>query len=163
MLDDLRPKGLSDAAHALGIDPFELIRIAVGSDVDLGTLTFDDAALVTLTDAGGIEVSWWADAELPKDHNSQRQRVRAALSQLLERGHVGGQGTRMDNVWRGLPRDDQELVREALTGLAEEGLLALNASTSGTRVSVVSSAKDRVRAIAEGSADTSALSALYEA
>lgn len=162
MLSDLRPLGLVGAAKRLDVEPFELIRLLVATDGVPKDMVFPPAKVDALRARAGIEDSWWTDTELPEDVNPLRQRVRGALSLLLARGHVGGEGTRQDNVWRGLPAADQELVRNALLVLADEGLLALIPGKLSTRVTVSPAGEDRIRAIAEGRSDTSALSVLYE-
>ena len=153
---DLQPLNLTDAALKLGVSPFDLMRLAVGTDTPLDHLQFDDALLDELRAAGGIEESWWGpETEMPTDHNERRRLVRAALAQLIARGHVDGEGTRMDNVWRGLDAEQQELLREALSALAEDELLALHSGKTGTHVTVTGSGRSKIEDIADGTADTS--------
>lgn len=162
MWSDLLPLNLSQAARRLGVEPFDLVRLLVATDGMPKELAFSPEQVDALGAKGGIEPSWWPGVDLPEDHNPMRQRVRAALGLLLERGHVGGEGTRLDNVWRGLPSADQALVRDALHALSDEGLVAMLPGKICTRVLVNAASEERVREIAEGRSDTSALSALYE-
>ena len=161
-MHDLRPMGLKDASLALGVDPFELIRMLVGTESVPPGLVFDQAMIATLREREGIEDSWWSDTTLPEDGNPARALVRGALGLLLERGHIGGEGTRLDNVGRGLSAGDQTVLMDALTVLSDEGHIVLVGSKTGTRVTIHPDSEDQVRALAAGQGDESALSALYE-
>lgn len=161
MLDELRPLGLGAAARSLGVDLFEVVRLLVASDGDLETLRLTPEQLERLRAFGAIEPPWWPDVELPEDEHPLRQRVRAAVQQLIDRGFVGAP-TRMDNVWRGLPVDDQAFLQTALTVLGEEGVLAITASPAGVQLAVAEDRFELARAIADGRQDTPGLAALYQ-
>lgn len=162
MLDELRPMGLGAAARRLGVDLFEVVRLVVATDTPSEQLGFSPEQVENLRAFGGIEGPWWPDVELPEDEHPLRQRVRAAVQQLVARGLVGEHTTRMDNVWRGLPVDDQLFLQTALTTLGEEGVLVIAATPSGVRVSVAEARLDTARAIADGRLDTPGLTALYQ-
>ena len=162
MLDELRPMGLSAAARSLGVDLFEVVRLLVASETGPDSLRLTPEHVEQLRVFGGIERPWWPDVELPEDEHPLRQRVRAAVQQLLDRGYVGAVTTRMDNVWRGLPTDDQVFLQTALTALGEEGVLAITATPAGMQVAVVEERVDVARAIADGRHDTPGLTALYQ-
>lgn len=162
MLDELRPLGLGAAARSLGVDLFEVVRLLVASDSPLDTLRLTPEQVEQLRAFGGIEPPWWPDVELPEDEHPLRQRVRAAVQQLIDRGHVGARSTRMDNVWRGLPVDDQAFLQTALTVLGEEGVLAISATPTGVQLAVAEDRLDLARAIADGRQDTPGLAALYQ-
>lgn len=162
MLSDLQPLGLTGAAARLGLEPFELVRLLVAVDAMPRDLRFTPAQVDALHAKAALEGGWWDGVDLPEDKNPLRQRVRAALGLLLARGFVGGEGTRVDNVCRGLPPDDQALVRDALITLADEGHLTLVPGRMGVRITVTPASERRVRDIADGKSDTSALSVLYE-
>lgn len=157
MLSELLPMNLSDAARRLGVDPFELMRILVATNSVPKDLVFRAAEVDALREPAGIDEAWWKDVVLPDDVNPRRQRVRGVLHMLL-----AGGATRKDNVWRGLEASERELVRGAVDILVEEGLLAEATTKALTSLSVADGSEERVRAIADGEADTSALSALYE-
>ena len=162
MLHELRPMGFAEAARHLGVDIFEMVRILTNTDGMPDRLVFEADQLIKIKTDAGIESSWWTDESLPKDHNPGRQRVRAALQLLLDRGHIGAPGTRMDNVGRGLSPDDQSLVSEALNALASDGLMSIHTTPVATLVYINETGKARIAEIAAGKGDTAALSALYE-
>lgn len=149
MLDDLRPLSLSDAARDLGVDPFEVVRLMVASEIafDSLTLTRDDVAQVRRNAA--IE-RWWADSTLPVDENRLRAAVRGALHQLLSRGLIGEATTRLDNLWRGLELEQQMAIEQAVMVLLEEEKLLTAASPRGVQVSVSPPAADALEKIANG-------------
>jgi hypothetical protein len=165
MLDELRPKGLKEAALSLGVEPFEVVRLLIAADaVPPGAMRLDDELLGTLREVGGIEASWWAgDDELPEDDDPRRARVRAALGALLAREIIGDATTRLDNVWRGLSPDDQLVLQAAFTALAEDGLLALLATPVGLKVAVVAGKQVEAQTIVDGSGSSASLDALLQA
>jgi hypothetical protein len=163
MLSEFQPLGVTDAARRLGLDPFEVVRLLVAADKGLdGPMQFTPELVEELRTLGRIDPPWWADVELPEDANPLRQRVRAALQLLLDKGVVGDQTTRMDNLWRGLPFEDQGLLQQAVMVLAEEGSLRVVGSPIGLLVAVEASAKDTVAGIAAGTNDSAGLTALYQ-
>ena len=161
MRDDLRPLSLTEAARSLGIDPFEVVRLMVaGTGVPQGQLYLTREQVETLRSQGGIDPSWWEGARLPDDPNPRRRRLRAALSLLLVRDHVGDSVTRLDNVTRGLPPEEQRFLTNALRILSDVGLLTFEVRLIGVMVAVVPSAVGQVRTIADGNDMPAALTGL---
>lgn len=160
MIDEFRPLGLSDAARRVGVDPFELVRLAVVFDEPLARLRLGADAIARLRAQAGIE-ELWADRALPEDSNPVRAAVRGAAQLLLDRGWVGQSATRLDNLGRGLPPIQQDAIEEAATILAEEGVLLLVASPRGVQVSVAPGAEATLRAIAAGTSAPESLAALW--
>ena len=74
MLDALQPMDLHGAAEALGVHPFEVVRLIVMSGAD-ASLDFNDESVAALRSFGELE-SWWDDAELPEDGDANRRVVR---------------------------------------------------------------------------------------
>ena len=82
-------------------------------------------AVATLRELGRIDAPWWADTPpAPEGLDPRLHRVRLALGKLLEREHVEDASTRMDNVWRGLSREDQALLHRALDRPGRRGPVA---------------------------------------
>lgn len=160
MLDELLPTGLTSAARKLGIEPLEVVRLMVISDTISPGFAMTDDHLRKLTEVGDIAAGWWRGVDLPDDEIPVRQRVRAMLGILLARGTEGP--VRMDNLWRGLPTDDQELVEEALRILAEEELVEIRNTVSGIRVGVLSSREADVHALVARTAQSAGLNELYQ-
>src|SRR5687767_14283894 len=120
MLEELMPVGLADAARKLGTEPFEVVRLLVAANaVPQGPLQLGPDAVDRLREIGRIEAGWWEGVTLPKDANPRRARVRAAIQLLIDKERFGDATTRMDNVWRGLRVDEQQLLQGALMALAE--------------------------------------------
>jgi len=163
MLSEFQPLGLSDAARQLGVDPFEVVRLAVAAGKGLDKPMQFDADLVDeLRQLGQIDDPWWDAVDLPEDPNPLRQRVRAALQLLIDKGVQGDTTTRMDNIWRGLPFDDQSLLQQAVMVLAEEAALRVVGSPVGLMVSIEPSAADTVKALAAGTSESAGLQSLYQ-
>lgn len=154
--------GIHDAAKRIGLDVFEVVRLLVASGQMPEHLQLSREQVDALREVGGVDLPWWDSVTLPEDGKPSRARVRAALQQLLDRGHVGDALTRMDNVWRGLPDADQVLLQAALTVLGEEGHLAIVATPVGVKVAIPAGAEATIRSIADGSADPDGLAALYQ-
>lgn len=136
MLDALRPMGLSAAARALGVDPFEVVRLMVASGADMEHLQLSAAGIDAVRDMAGIE-SWWTEARLPDDPDPRRAAVRGAFAQLVTRGYVGSSTTRMDNLWRGLGLAQQVAIEQAVYVLVEDGAVATAASPKGVQIAAV--------------------------
>jgi hypothetical protein len=159
MLDEFRTVGLTDAARRLGCDPFEVVHLLVASGRVAADFRLDHATIEKLRQVGGIEPSWWAGVSLPADPSPNRARVRAAVQLLQMRGHTGESRTRLDNTWRGLSSEDQELVRTALDALAEDGLVELVPTQVGLMVSIPTKALDQVQQFVAGRNTPAALQA----
>ena len=162
MLSELAPMNLVGAALALGVTPFEVVRLLVASGGVPANLTFTAEQVARLRKVGQIDNSWWDGVDLPDDANPLRQRVRAALQLLIDHGHVADSMTRLDNVWRGLNEDDCGLVKDALLILVDEGHLNQVSRPNGTMISVNPASSDTIQQLASGAADTPGLSELYE-
>lgn len=162
MLDEFRTVGLTDAARRLEIDPFDVVRLLVADGRVAATFRFDAASLERLRTVGRIEASWWTGVTLPADTSPIRARVRAAVQLLQQRGHVGENRTRLDNVWRGLPADQQDALKRCLAALGEDGLLELVATPIGTMVSVSARSLELVQRVVAGAATPALQAALEE-
>ncbi len=164
MLDDLTPRGLHQAARELGVDPFGVVALLVAADaVPVGSIRLDHQSIEQLRISGGIEPSWWEQVTLPDDADPRRARVRAALHLLLDRGFVGEVSTRHDNLWRGLESGEAAMLRDAVAGLAEEGVLSLTASYNGQKVAVTADQRETAEAIAGGRLASSAVDSILDA
>jgi len=158
-LNALTPIGLNEVSRRLGVDPFETVRLLVATKQDLsGPMLFPAELVETLRDQGGVDASWWEDAS----EAEPKARVQAAIQQLLDRGFVGDTTTRMDNVWRGLPFDDQALLQQALTTLAEDQIVRCIGTPIGLHVAIDPAQKKAAEGIAKGTSSTDGLDALYE-
>jgi hypothetical protein len=159
VLSALTPIGLNEVSRRLGVDPFETVRLLIATQQDLsGPMMFAPELVDTLRDQGGVDTTWWADA----GDAEPKARVQAAVKALLDRGFVGDTTTRMDNVWRGLPLDDQALVQQAIMTLSEEQIVRFIGTPIGLQVSIEAGQKALAQKIASGKASTPGLDALYE-
>lgn len=148
MLDELKPHDLHATARALQVHPFEVLRLQVVSGAPLERLAFDDDALSTLREYGGLETWWEGSDGLPEDDNQRRSVVRGMLDAMVQRECIGGQTTRLDNLWRGLPAEHTEAAEQALMVLHELGMVTSVATPAGMQVAIhpdaVSTVKDVV-------------------
>lgn len=160
MIDEFRPKKLSDAARDLGIDPFELVRLSVAFDTLPENLRFGTDLLELIGQQAGVEV-WWAEERLPADDNPARAAVRGALGALLRRGYVGAKTTRLDNLSRGLDPVQADAIAEAVAVLSEGGQVLVVAAAKGTQVSAAPGQEAALSRIADGSGIPDALAAIW--
>lgn len=161
MLDELKPVTLVEAARRIGTDPFEVVRLLVAAGAfPEGTLLIDGEIVEKLRGIGRIEPPWWAGVTLPKDANPARARVRAAIQLLLDKGRVGEDRTRMDNVWRGLEPAECRLVERAMIALASDGLVRITPSAIGPLLSIEPSAVDAAKKLTAGKFEPPGLRAL---
>lgn len=161
MLDELEPVGLVEAARRLGSDPFEVVRLLVAAAaVPDGALSIDPEIVDKLRGIGRIEPTWWGEVTLPKDASPGRARVRAAVQLLLDKGRVGEDRTRMDNVWRGLDARDRRLLERAFTVFSEEGMVRISPSSIGPLVSIEPVAIEAAKKFAAGKLESPGLRAL---
>ncbi len=161
MLEKLLPSGLTGAARDLGVEPLEVVRLMVMTDTVSDGFNCNEAHLQKLASYGQIETGWWDGAELPKDDNPTRQRIRAAIGLLLGRC-TDGQTIRLDNLWRGLPIEHQQIVEEAMNILADEERVQIGNHTSGVRIGVPPDQAEALAAIANGEAESEGLAELYQ-
>ncbi|MCB9668518.1 MAG: hypothetical protein H6736_02985 [Alphaproteobacteria bacterium] len=148
MLDELLPMTLSQGAARVGVEPLEIVRLMVGSDLVSPDLTVSPAQLDKLAEAGGIESGWWEGVAIPADTVAGRGVVRAALGILAARAASGP--VRMDNLWRGRPLDDQDLIEQAVETLDEAGTLQIVNAPAGVQVMVEADGIQQLQAIAAG-------------
>ena len=157
-LQELLPMDLNTVARNLGVDPVEGVRLLVASGHDVSSSLDVPASLVeTLRDQAGIEASWWSDA----DASEPKARVQALLQKLLERGLIGDATTRMDNCWRGLSDDDQDLIEQAVQVLVEEKVLRCVGTPMGLHLSVDADMRAAAEGLSTGSSSLDALDELY--
>ena len=149
MLEDLRPMGLTEVARQLGIDPFEVVRLMVVARMPAEQLRFTSDQVERIRQAGGIE-AWWSGAKPATD---SRARVRMVAQQMVERGFVGEKTTRADNLWRGLPLDEAEVVRNAVAAMVKEGWLITVASAKGAQVAILPRALEEMKRLADGKSE----------
>lgn len=158
MFDELLPVGLTGAARRLGVEPLEVVRLMVVSDsVTSGYIVTDDH-LRKLAAVGGIEAGWWDGVPEPAD---ARGRIRAVLGLLLRRA-PNGRAVRIDNLWRGLPLEDQQLVEDALNVLADEELAEISNEQAGVMISVPPEQTAAVQALADGTSRSAGLDELVQ-
>ncbi len=164
MLDELQPLSLTAAAHRLGIDPFEVMRLLVAADaVPQGPFALLPELIPRLRELGRIEDSWWEGAAPPDGEGPPGvARIRAALGQHVERDHTLGKPTRLDNVWRGLSPEDQQWIHQGFLALSEENLLRIEVTPIGQLVFVPDEAMEQVQAIAGGSEIPDSLTSALE-
>lgn len=161
MLEELEPVGLPEAARRIGTDPFEVVRLLVAAGaVPEGPLLVDAEIVDKLRGIGRIEAPWWGEVALPKDSNPYRARVRAAVQLLLDKGRVGEERTRMDNVWRGLDKGNRQLLERAFAVFSEEGMVRISPSSIGPLLSIEPVAVEAAKKFAAGKLDSPGLRAL---
>lgn len=161
MLPDLRRAPLHEAAHALGLDPFEVVRLVEASDVHAPQLEFTSEQLDNLAAFAGIEHWWETPPQLPDDVPRRPTLLRAVLSMMSDKGRVGDRTTRQDNLWRDLPADDQRFLEEAVELLTELGWVSARATPRGVQLAIRTEAEASVQAFVGGAEAPSSLARLW--
>jgi hypothetical protein len=161
MTSELRPAPLAEAARQLDIDPFELVRLMVAAGQRPQLLELTGIDLVRIAEFAGIERWWDEEGDAPEDANPKRARVRTAIGALLSRRFVGTRRTRRDNLWRGRPRHDREVIEEAVEALVEQGLLETEPHVRGIRISAAEDAVSKLERFVEGAEPIDALQQLW--
>jgi len=164
MLEELQPLTLPEVARQLDLDPFEVVRLLVSGDaMPRGAMVVEPARLTRLRELGGLEGGWWEGVVLPDDDDPRLQRIRGAMRQLISRGHVGAaNGTRVDNIWRGLSRPEQTLLDDAVLALADNGLIGLSSTPRGRMVFAQESSLPQLKAFVDGGETPAALAEFLE-
>ncbi len=160
MLSELQPKGLSDVAKELGVDPFEVVRLLVAADAVPESLNFNAEIIAQLKEYSGI-AHWWTDNAPPADANPKRGRVRGAVKLLIDNGAVGDSTTRLDNLWRGLGAEDQLLLEQAVGLLMQDGHVQTFAAVQGAQISINAASSDTLGQFVSGGAEPPSLAALW--
>jgi hypothetical protein len=148
MLDELRPHSLTATAAGLGLDPFEVVRLAVATNLSLADLRFDAAARESLRSFAGVETLWPAGAP----GAGAGALARGALEILVSRGFIGERGTRRDNLLRGLDAAAAATLDDALDALQDDGLVRTWPDARGLLISVPHDRVVAAEAITEGRA-----------
>ncbi len=141
---------LSQVAAQLSIHPFDLIRVLVAKQALPPDFRFSPHDIVTLRSLTGIEIWWTPDTQRPQDDIPERSLLRCLCSQLVARGVIGSNTTRLDNLLRGLDIGEQATLRALIRALMATGLLTSKNTPSGLRVSVVEGREYALTHIAEG-------------
>lgn len=150
MIPEFEPVSLGRAAHQLGVEPFEIVRLVAAQAAPTGRLEFTPSQLDALRAFAGIE-AWWADgAVFPSDTIPLRGVLRGVLARLLEKKVTGDNRTRQDNLWRGLPGKQRRFIEDAVDLLVEHGLASVRADVTGVMLSLRPEATERVQAIVDG-------------
>ena len=160
-LEALTKLDLTDVARELAIHPFDLIRILVSEKRLPETLRFETSDVEEIRKLGGIETWWDEDVGRSDDEVPERGLLRDLCAQLVERGTVGHNSTRLDNVLRGLETEEQILVRVLIQGMVTMGILESRNTPRGLHVSVVEGREYAVADIAEGGDVPSELAATW--
>lgn len=160
MLETLQPIDVHGAAEALGVHPFEVVRMMVVSGKD-ESLTFGGDVIDELKAFGQIE-NWWADAELPEDGEDNRRVIRGVMDAMLQRELIGDSDTRLDNLWRGLDPAQQEVAEQGVMVLLELGHLDSTAAPSGARVSINPNGVETIKALVSRGQAPDELAALWQ-
>lgn len=150
-----------EIAQWLGLHPFDVVRILTTHDAMSPNLRFDRDQVALVKDWGGIE-SWWKSSDLIEgDEIRPRAILRAIVGQLVKRGFVGDRTTRVDNVYRGLDREDETMARRALNLLIQERLIQTVPTPTGNHVSIAPQHRAVMEDLAEGRAMPAGLAALW--
>ncbi len=158
-IENIERLGMAGMATELGVHPFDLVRILVADDKLPADLRFEPAQAEAIRKAGGIE-SWW-EGPRREDDIGARALLRDLTAQLVRRGVVGENATRLDNLLRGLDAEDQQLVRAFLQELLDMDLVSTRNSPTGLRVSVNEGQEYVIADLAEGGEVPPQLSAVW--
>jgi hypothetical protein len=150
MWNESQPLTVSELARRLDVEPFEVVRLLVAAGKPRDTLLFADDATAALAAYAGIE-RWWEALPEPVDGADPRKTLlQHCLRRLLAGKYIGDRRTRQDNLWRDLPRDLREFMKDAVEVLIEENVLHLRAEATGLQISVRAEASERAKAMSEG-------------
>jgi len=153
MLTDLSPRHLVQVAKELDADPLDLVRVLSRKNRMQGPVQLSAEDVAAVRAEGGFAPIWIDQASLPDDSDSVRQHIRAALQWLLEQDVDGSEGTRIDNLWRGMDDACREGIRASIFFLAEQEVVSLMMHPLGLRVAVSNSGQARVKALVDGADD----------
>ncbi len=125
-----------EAARRLGIHPFEVARLLGGEDALPADLLLGEAAVRRLAELAGVE-HWWPAGSPAVDVEPRAEGLlRLLAAAILAHLEPGGPGTRADNLYRGLDREDARVVRAALNRLIRRGWLESRWSRRGIVVAL---------------------------
>jgi len=162
MFDELKPKSVHAFANELGADPAEIIRLKVFSESDLTHLELMAVEVERIRQFSGIEAL--CERIPPTEHPLTGHRwVAPLLSIMLSERRFGENTVRMDNLWRGLPDDDQSIVKNVVHVLVDEGLLVTYGALQGLQVSIHPEAVDAIQALVDGETIPDSLAFLWKA
>lgn len=159
-LNSLQRMGVAQAATALQIHPFELVRALVNLERLPTDLRFTAPQIDTLRDAIGLEV-WFPEGRISEP--TPKGLLKDIAHQMVTRGVIGESGTRLDNCTRGLSEEEDELALHLLRGLISEGVLQSWTSELGLQIAIEEGKEYLVADLAEGGEPPGAVSALLQA
>ena len=126
---------LSEVAARLDIHPFDLARyLAIQKGGIPNELRFSSAQIDQMAAGLGLQ-SWWSEPIVLVDENHHRLLIRELARRLLNADIH--QGTRADNLYRGLEGADYNFVRKVVNALIKCKLLKPVSTLTGVSVSFV--------------------------
>jgi hypothetical protein len=152
---------VSQIASSLDLHPFEVARLLGQVGGLPRTLAFDENDIDRVRELAGVETWWGSNAPKIEDDVPGRALVRTAAQMLLDRGVVGEQTTRADNLFRGLEPADQFVVRRAVNHLIREEVIKSIPTSQGLHLQVDEGQVSVLRGIADGSKIPSSLEELW--
>ncbi len=152
---------VADIARLLGVHPFDVVRILAANDAFEPTLRFEQNVLDKVRKLGEIETWWSAERTIDDDPIPERGVLRAIVAEMLRRGIVGETSTRVDNVFRGMDSDHEQMARRALNLLIREGYASSHSSPTGNRASLRSETLSELKELVEGRSMPAGLAALW--
>ena len=124
---------LSEVAARLDIHPFDLARyLALQKGGIPNELRFSATQIEQMALGLGLQ-SWWSEPIELEDEDRHRLLVRELARRLFNADLQDG--TRADNLYRGLEGDDFNFVRRAVNAFIKSGILKPVATLTGLSVS----------------------------
>ena len=163
MPSDLGPVSMSELAEQWKTDPFELIRLRVVSGADLTHLSVGAVEAERLRAYAGFDALCERVEKDSPTPLSGHQWVPGLLTILLEENRWGENTVRMDNLWRGLNREDADIVKNVIRVLVDEDYLTTYGAPQGVQVSIKPGQQDAVRALVAGETIPDSLAYLWKA
>ena len=150
-LDLFEKLRVSQIAGALDLHPFEVARLLGQAGEMPRTQQFEEADIDRVRELAGVETWWSSGGATVDDEIPGRALVRSAAQMLLDRGVVGDQTTRADNLFRGLEAADQFVVRRAVNHLIRDEVLLSIPTSQGLHLRVEKNQVKVLKKIADGS------------
>lgn len=150
MIEGLERLTLAQVATRLGLHPTDLIRILAAGEGFPAGLRFDAAAVEQIRRRGGLQSWWEGEAYAAALEGADALDLsRRLLRRFLDLGLVDLEGTRADNLFRGLGPRAQGALRKVVNLLIQRGVLVSRMGEFALMVGVRREQAEAVRGFVE--------------
>jgi len=150
MYAELFPLTVSDVADQLGIRRTEVLRLRVCCVQHTGALHITDEQVQEMATFAGIFSLTDRISEASENQYHGSLWLLPILQVFIDEGWVDTVTVRMDNIWRGLPKEEARILQEMTYCLVRDQILKIYSSNRGKQIAISENHLETVREMVSG-------------